>query len=183
MNPFKTTLLLAKYKKNWEPIMMEKQKGNTKRLFNYNDPFLKKILYSNNMFYFEGSRIDKTYIIGDIDHIIQTERKKYEQISNSPDILIEEQVSNLNILNQEEKINSGSSVKTETDSENNTSNIFIKPEELEELKKLKKTKLIKMRLEELHKIVDKLKIIISIKNPTKSVIIEGILLKLSELNY
>ena len=61
--------------------------------------------------------------------------------------------------------------------------VVMKPNELEELKKLNKTKLTKMRLEELYKIVDKLKIIITAKNTTKSVIIEAILLKLSNFNY
>ena len=179
LNPFKKTLLLAKYKEHWEPIAMEKQKGKTKRLFDYNDNIIKKILSDYQIEYFEGNKINKEYILGDVDHMIQTEYNKQVEP-------IEPVIKPTDIINNEVKNDSESSVKTDLDSANNISdetNIFIKPNELEELRKLNKTKLTKMRLEELYKIVDKLKIIIATKNPTKSVIIEAILLKLSNLDY
>lgn len=162
MNPWKKTLLLAKYKKHWEPIMMVKQKGETERLFDFNNLAIRKILTTlNDLGYFEGDKIDKQYILNnDVYSVVQQEKNKLKIKDPEPDI---------------PEINSDSSVKT--DSEVNS--IFTNEDELEEFKKLNKTKLTKMRLDELNKLMIKLNIVIPTKNPTKNIIVEAILAKLN----
>ena len=57
MNPWKQTILLSKFKNYWEPIMMIKNKSETKRLFDYNDNVIKKILHTDNLIeYYEKNK-------------------------------------------------------------------------------------------------------------------------------
>lgn len=164
MNPWKKTILLAKYKKFWEPIMMVKSKGETKRLFDYNNQIIRKILTTENLIkYYQAEITNKEYILNDdIYSIIDSEKKKLNivVVNNKPNLI---------------ETDSESSVKTE----GSESNIFIKNDELEEYKKLNKTKLTKMKIDELHQIIDKLKIVITHKKPTKSVLVESILTRIS----
>jgi hypothetical protein len=78
LNPWKKTILLAKYKKYWEPILMIKIKGETERLFDYNNSTIKKILTTTKLVsYFEGEKINKEFILNDdIFFIIQQEKSK-----------------------------------------------------------------------------------------------------------
>ena len=161
MNPWKKTILLAKFNKYWEPIMMVKNKGKTEKLFDYNNLIIKKILTLGNISYFEGNKINKQFILNnDIDSIIQQEKTK---LKVNEDTVNEDTVTE-DIVNKD--------IVTED-------NIFINKNYFEELNKLNKTKLTKMKLEELHKLVDKLKLVITKKNPTKSVLINSILDKLN----
>lgn len=169
MNPWKKTILLAKFKKNWEPIMMVKIKGETERLFDYNNITIKKIITSKNISYFEGDKINKCFILNeDIYSIVQQEQTKLnikESIKNNEKTteLIEDSLSD-------------SSVKTDSDSD--IDDVFSNEDKLEELKKLNKTKLNKMKLDELLKLVEKYKIVITKNKPTKSILINTILAKL-----
>jgi hypothetical protein len=207
MNPWKKTILLAKFKNYWEPIIMIKIKGETEKLFDYNNIIIKKILTTNNLInYFEGDKINKQFILNeDVYSIIHQEKLKTNIKQNDikqNDIKqndIKQNDIKQNDIKQNEKLNTNSlddlssvktdtddlsSVKTDTDdlssvktdTDNNT--IFINNNEIEELKKLNKSKLNKMKLCELIKLVDKLNIFITKKNPTKSILIDNILCKL-----
>jgi len=180
MNPWKKTLLLSKFKKYWEPIMMVKIKGEIERLFDYNNSTIKKILTTENFVsYLEGDKINKQYILNDdVYSIIQQEKLKLK--INQQEDLVKTQQEDLVKTQQEDPVktqlieeDSDSSVKTESN------DVFTDEDELEELKKLNKTKLTKMKLDELIKLVEKLKIVITKKNPTKSILIETILAKLA----
>jgi len=157
MNPWKLTLLLSKFKNYWEPIMMIKNKSETKRFFNYNDNIIKKIIHTENLIeYFEKNKIDKEFLyISNINDILLIEKKKLKITETQ---LIED---------------SETSVKT--DDENN---IFVKKDELEKIQKLNKSKINKMRVQELWDIIGKLNIVIEKKNPTKSILMESILSKI-----
>ena len=167
MNPWKKTLLLAKFKNYWEPIMMVKVKGETEKLFDYNNTVIKKILTTNDLVkYFEGDKINKEHIINeDIYEIIQQEKLKLNIKDNKQET---KELINKELIEDDSEF-SDSSVKT------NDTDLFVKEDDIEEYKKLNKTKLTKMKLDELHIIVEKLKIVVTKKNPTKSILIESIL--------
>jgi hypothetical protein len=164
MNPLKKTILLAKFKNQWEPIMMIKIKGETERLFDFNNSTIKKMLTTHNLIsYFDGEMVNKHFILNeDIYSIAQQEKIKLK---------VKEPPSKEVINNDSD---SDSSVKTNSDE----NDVFITEDELEKLRKLSKIKLNKMKLCELFKLVNKLKIIITIENPTKSILITTILAKL-----
>lgn len=159
MNPWKQTILLSKFKNYWEPIMMIKNKSETKRLFDYNDNVIKKIIHTENLIeYFEKNKTDKEFMfLSNINDVMLIERKKLKIPETQ---LIED---------------SESSVKTDDDDENN---IFVKKDELEKIGKLNKSKINKMRVQELWDIIGKLNIIIEKKNPTKSILMDSILSKI-----
>jgi hypothetical protein len=62
MDPWRSSLLLAKYENNWEPI-----RNNEKKVFSYNDLYLKKILSQNSIEikYFDGAIIKKDFVMMD----------------------------------------------------------------------------------------------------------------------
>jgi len=158
MNPWKQTVLLSKFKNIWEPIMMVKNKSETQRLFDYNDNIIKKIIQTDNLIeYFEKNKIDKEFMfISNINDVILIEEKKLK-INETP--LLED---------------SESSVKTDDED-----NVFVKNEELEKINKLNKSKINKMKVQELWEIIGKLNIVIEKKNPTKSILMDCILSKIS----
>lgn len=158
MNPWKQTFLLSKFKNIWEPIMMVKNKSETQRLFDYNDNVIKKIIQTDNLIeYFEKNKIEKEFMfINNINDIILIEKKKLK-INETP--LLED---------------SESSVKTDDED-----NVFVKNEELEKINKLNKSKINKMKVQELWEIIGKLNIVIEKKNPTKSILMDSILNKIS----
>ena len=173
MNPWKKTILLAKFKKHWEPIMMVKIKGETERLFDYNNLTIKKILTTNNLInYFEGEKINKQFILNDdIYSIVQQEKSKLKV----KEPVIQDLKESKELI--EDDPDTESSVKTDSDK----NDVFTDEDAIEELKKLNKTKLNKMKLDELIKLVDKLKIVITKKNPTKSILVDSILGKINYL--
>lgn len=170
LNPWKKTILLAKFKKYWEPILMIKIKGETERLFDYNNSTIKKILTTTNLVsYFESEKINKEFILNDdVFLIIQQEKSKLK--INKPVI---KETHPTELINEVSDIES--SVKTNSDE----NNVFTDEDKLEELKKLNKTKLNKMKVDELTNLVKKLKIVIPTKKPTKSILIDIILTKLN----
>jgi hypothetical protein len=171
MNPWKKTILLAKFKKYWEPIMMVKIKGEIDRLFDYNNSTIKKILTTENISYFEGDKINKQFILNDdVYSIVQQEKSILKVKEPIVEDLKESQTKEL----IDEDSDTDSSVKT-----NDEADVFTDEDEFEKLKKLNKTKLTKMKLDELIKLVDKLKIVITKKNPTKGILIDTILAKLT----
>jgi len=75
MNPWKQIILLTKYDNLWEPIMLVNLKGETQRLFDYNNPIIKKILYTNDLIKYNSS--DKLFsIISDVNDIVKMEDNK-----------------------------------------------------------------------------------------------------------
>ena len=87
MNPWKTILLLSKYDNLWEPIMLNNSKGETQRLFDFNNVIIKKILYTSNLIkYFSEDKIFN--ISNDINYIIENENSKINDvvISNKYDL-------------------------------------------------------------------------------------------------
>ena len=75
MNPWKQILLLSKYDNLWEPIMLNNSKGETQRLFDYNNQIIKKILYTNELILYNSE--DKIFnITSDINYVIENENFK-----------------------------------------------------------------------------------------------------------
>lgn len=184
LNPWKQTLFLANYQNFWEPIMVVKSKGETQRLFDYHDQIFRKIL-TYDIKYYQSEKINKEFIYSDdLADIINQEKKKLDQslvnikkskndngkIPVTKETTIE---SAKELINDETNYESDSSVKTNSDDD-----VFIQQDDFEELKKLNKTKLTKMKISELWEIVDKLKMQVDKKNPTKAVLVENILKKL-----
>lgn len=61
-NPWKPTLILANYNNLWEPIIFDLK---SKRTFNMNDLYLKKILYETDIKYYNSKLINKNFILND----------------------------------------------------------------------------------------------------------------------
>ena len=177
LNPWKKTILLAKFKKYWEPILMIKIKGETERLFDYNNLTIKKILTTTKLVsYFEGEKINKEFILNDdIFFIIQQEKSKLSE--KSKDFLDNKPV--IKEIQTKELINEVSDIESSVKTNSDENNLFTDEDKLEELKKLNKSKLNKMKLDELIDLVKKLKIVIPTKKPTKSILIDTILAKLN----
>ncbi len=176
MNPLKQTLMFAKYKNFWEPVMLLKAKGNIQRLFDINESTIKKILYNDDTIkYYEGIKIKKDFIVFDnMDDIIKMEKIKLKIPEPEPVTKIEEFSEEV----QSESV-SGSSVLTDSDQD-----MFVENDELEEIqemKKLNKTKMNKMKLAELLELSNKLNLPITKKNPTKAILIDSILNKITTL--
>jgi len=82
MNPWKQILVLSKYDNLWEPIMMNNSKGDTQRLFDYNNPIIKKILYTPELIVYNGA--DKLFnITSDINYVIEHENSKINNVEIS----------------------------------------------------------------------------------------------------
>jgi len=79
MNPWKQILLLSKYDNLWEPIMLNNSKGETQRLFDYNNQIIKKILYTNELIIYNSE--DKIFsITSDINYVIENENFKINNV-------------------------------------------------------------------------------------------------------
>jgi len=167
MNPWKQSVFLANYDICWEPIMCLKSKGSVTRLFDNNHSIFKKLLCLDNIKYLESETIGKEYIyIDNISDVIKQEKLKLK--IEVKELLIE----------SDNESESDSSVHTEN-SDDESKKYFIKADELDEFKKLNKTKMTKMKVAELVDITKKLNIVITKKNPTKAVLMESILNKIS----
>jgi hypothetical protein len=155
MNPWKQTLLFAKFENMWEPIMLIKPKGEIQRTFDYNNINVKKILFTPNLVkYYNGNKIKKEYIyIDDISDVIEIEKKQL----------------NKNDLKNDLNVDSDSSVKTHSETDDIISSYSS----------LNKTKLNKMKVNELEPIVTKLKITIDAKRITRQMMIDNIVNKLN----
>lgn len=151
MNPWKQTILLAKYSDLWEPIMFINTRGKIQRLFDYNDNVIKRVLSYKTITYFESNRIKKEHAYNNnISSIIDNEKTKLGIIQ-------------INIIHNED---SESSVKTDASDDIDVSH-------------LNKTQLTKLKLIDLTNLVAKLKIPMNMNKPTKSIIITEILKKIS----
>lgn len=79
MNPWKQILILSKYDNLWEPIMLNNSKGDTQRLFDYNNPIIKKILYTPNLIVYTS--VDKIFsITSDINYVIENENSRINNV-------------------------------------------------------------------------------------------------------
>jgi hypothetical protein len=127
MNPWKPFIFLAKHNNNWEPIRTQ-----DKKMFNYNDAIIKKILLSNSLIeikYYENSVINKDYIL----------------LDNLQEIIENEFISD----DKSEKSNNDKIEQTDNDDEDDdidideTNKTFIKDEiSINKFKKMKKEELI-----------------------------------------
>jgi hypothetical protein len=163
MNPWKQSVFLANYDISWEPIMFLKSKGTVTRLFDYNHSIFKKLLCLDNVKYLDGESIGKEYIY--IDNLSDVIKQEKQQLKiEVKELLIDSETD--------------SSVHTE-DSEDESKKYFVKPDELDEFKQLNKTKMTKMKVAELVDITKKLNIVITKKNPTKAILMDSILNKIS----
>jgi hypothetical protein len=166
LNPWKQTFIFAKYDEFWEPIMLVRGKGEIQRTFDYNNNNIKKILLSDDIVkYYMGDTINKEYIyMNNISDVISMEEKNLD----IKKIIIKKDITN-------DESDSDSSVKTDID----TNDIFVDNDEMIEMKKLNKTKLTKMKMDEVKKIANKLKL--DVDNITKPNIVTMILNKVSLL--
>ena len=122
MNPWKPFIFLAKHNNNWEPIRTQ-----DKKLFNYNDAIIKKILLSNSSIeikYYDNIVINKDYILLDnLPEIIENEFMSEDKSENSDNDKIEEDDEDIDI--------------------DETNKTFIKDEiSINKFKKMKKEELI-----------------------------------------
>lgn len=79
MNPWKTIILLSKYDNLWEPIMLNNSKGDTQRLFDFNNLIIKKILYTTDLIkYYSNEKVFN--ISNDINYIIENENSKINNV-------------------------------------------------------------------------------------------------------
>jgi hypothetical protein len=163
MNPWKQSILLANYDMFWEPIMCIKSKGTIIRLFNYNSQTFKKII-NNLIINLNETIIGKKFIcINNLSDILEIEKKKLNIMSKKSNLLLDN--------------NSDSSVHTDDDiDDNKIVNIFIKDDEFYGLNK---TTMTKMKISELIILTNKLNIVITKKNPTKAILMESIINKIS----
>lgn len=85
MNPWKQTLLFAKFENMWEPIMLIKPKGEIQRTFDYNNINVKKILFIPDLVkYYNGDKINKDYIyINDISDVVKIENPSVDNNNDS----------------------------------------------------------------------------------------------------
>jgi predicted ATP-grasp superfamily ATP-dependent carboligase len=56
MNPWNKTVLFSKYNNVWEPIMLHNDNNIIKKIFDYNDDIIKKILTENSISYYEKKK-------------------------------------------------------------------------------------------------------------------------------
>jgi len=169
MNPWKQSLFLANYEILWEPIMCLKSKGSVTRMFDNNHAVFKKLLGIEEIEYYDVNLSGKEFIYFDnISDVIKQEKQKIKP--NVKELLIES--------DNESDSDTESSVHTE-DSQDESSKYFVKADELEEIKKLNKTKMTKMKVAELVDITKKLNITLTKKNPTKAILMDSILNKIS----
>ena len=149
MNPWKSTILLSKFNDKWEPI-----RNPDKKIFNYNDQIIKKILLTNNNLqikYYDGDKINKEYILTDNINEILSQEIEDEKVNTSEDLDENDQDENGQDENGQDKndqdVNENDQDVNENDqdvNENESNNTFIKVEiSLNKLQKMKKDDLIK----------------------------------------
>jgi hypothetical protein len=157
LNPFKQIFIFAKCNSFWEPIMSIKSKGNTKRIFDINDINIKKILYSNNICYYENIKINKEFNILLIKDIIDKEKN-----NNNLCITLEnedEEEKNEEENKEEENKEEENEEKTINEEANKKkiNNIFIDLKSIN-INDFNKSKLTKMKMEQIYNICNILKI-------------------------
>jgi hypothetical protein len=161
MNPWKQILLMGKFNKDWEPIMMIKNKGDVERLFDYNNPAIKKLLFSDNLILCWPSELipnKKFHSNTDIEYILECEKNK---------------LFKTNIKNKKQ-------LEPNTLTTQTTQTLMDILQELKSTDKLNKTRMGKYKVEELMQIYLDLGLEQqSNKKLTKVFIIEEIIKKLS----
>lgn len=200
MNPWKQTILLANYDLFWEPIMCKKSKGTIIRLFDYNNPVFKKIINANITYLNELIIKKKFNFINNIQVVIANEERILKPNKDNSKLhqhtVADIEVKDVNISNDitisistlNTKLTPAQSSKmhtvddlipTNSSGSQNTDNLFIKLDEIDINNKLTKAKMTKMKLEELNNLSKKFNITVAKKNPTKAVLIDLILSKIS----
>ena len=151
MNPWKVTLFLAKHEINWEPLFCDK------KIFSYNDYFLKKILTSEEILYYNQDYLDKTYCLMDNIEVLIDEKAEEELQTIEPQTI-------------EPQTNEPQTNEPQTDD----CESFLTP--FEDLKnmKLNKTKLKNLKKDDIYDLISKLSLNIP-KNSTKQNMIEALI--------
>lgn len=161
LNPWKVTLLLAKKDKDWEPLFCDKKQ------FSYNDSFLKKILTSEEIVYYNNDYLNKSYSL--MDNI-----KEIANIDNIEEEDEEEEESVVSDNNIEDDKNEDIEEKENTVSDDENLETFINP--IEDIKnmKLTKTKLKYLKKDQIYELINRLSIDIN-KDINKNEMIQNLL--------
>lgn len=168
MDPWKVTVFLAKYENDWEPLFCER------KLFSYNDNFLKKILINEEINYFNNDYLGKEYSL--MDNINELKNSNIEDFSNDENSDSSEDNNHIHKLSEalsESETISDTIVSKEEEEINDT---FINP--TEEIKKmnLNKTKLRNLKKDKIYDIIQKLNLDLDItEGSTKKLMIAGLI--------
>lgn len=173
MNPWKVTIMLAKYNNDWEPLFCDK------KLFSFNDNFIKKILTTYDIKYYNSTYLGKDYsLIDNIDILIE-EANITDGTVDSTDGTVDGTVDSTdNTINMNNTINSTNNMNNTINSMDNikelSEEIFINP--LDEIKKMKlnKTQLKKLKKADIFDIIKKLNLDIN-ENDNKQLMIDTIM--------
>jgi len=159
MNPWRVTIFMAKHETDWEPLFCDK------KMFSYNDSYLKKILTTEEINYYNSNYLGKDYSLMDNINIL-LEEENIEDFSNDEDS------DSVHKSSQKISISESESVEFESESKD-VNDTFINP--LEEIKKLKlnKTKLKSLKKAEIFELIEKLNLEIT-ANDTKKKMIDSI---------
>ena len=180
MNPWKQSILLANYELFWEPIMCKKSKGTIVRLFDYNNPVFKKIINTNITCLNDTILKKKFNFINNIQVVIANEEQLLKSNKNKTNASsgVEQDKE---LYTQNNVTVSISTIETNNipSESQNTDNLFIKLDEIDITNKLTKAKMTKMKLDELNNLSKKFNITVTKKNPTKAILIDLILAKIS----
>ena len=163
MNPWKVTVFMAKHNSDWEPLFCDKKR------FSYNDSYVKKILTSEEIIYYNNEYIGKEYSLMDNINIL-LEEENIEDFSNdedsvSKDSINSKKLSESSVENKDEEY--------DDEEEVDLNDTFINPQD--EIKKmnLNKTKLKNLKKGEIYKLIKKLNLDIT-ENDTKKKMVETI---------
>jgi hypothetical protein len=168
MNPWRVTVFMAKHETDWEPLFCDK------KMFSYNDSYLKKILTTEDIHYYNSDYLGKDYTLMDNINILLGE-ENIEDFSNDEDSdSVKENIS-LDKSSQKISLSESESMELESDTKDldDVNDTFINP--MEEIKKLKlnKTKLKSLKKAEIFELIEKLNLEIT-ANDTKKKMIESI---------
>ena len=157
LDPWRPTILFAKYEQFWEPIFSDK------KLYSINDIFIKKIITSDKFKLYNNIFDKKLKIITSIKELniynnLETDNIDVNDLDDNNIKVI------TNIVNN----------TSDNISEVDTVDMFINPSDQIKKLNLNKSKLNKMKKDEIFKIIEDLKIPIN-KSITKVVMIESIL--------
>jgi len=162
MNPWRVTVFMAKYDNDWEPLFCDK------KMFSYNDSYLKKILTTEEINYYNSDYLGKDYSLMDNINILLDE-ENIEDFSNDEDSDSAKDTSIDKKLSLSESDSNDTEIKEEID----VNETFINPQEEIKEMNLNKTKLKSLKKAEIFELIKKLNLDIT-ANDTKKKMIETI---------
>lgn len=168
MNPWRVTIFMAKHDNDWEPLFCDK------KMFSYNDSYLKKILTTEEIQYYNSDYLGKDYSLMDNINVLLDE-ENIEDFSNDEDSDSMKDIVSENKSSQKLSLSESDSMELESETKetSDVNDTFINPQE--EIKKLKltKTKLKNLKKSEIFELVKKLNLEI-IESDTKKKMIDTI---------